>query len=75
MEYLKITDPEWQTMWEQLAEDPRNGGDPVCVLAGQGWEYMGSTLDHHHLRHPCHPGSGKPEYAYIERARAAVAWA
>lgn len=75
MEYLNITHPEWQSMWDQLASDPRNGGDPVCACSGQGWEYMGSTADHHHFRHPCHPSTEKPEYSYIERAGVAFAWA
>lgn len=75
MEYLNITHPEWQKMWDQLASDPRNGGDPVCAFAGNGWEYMGSTPDHHHFRHPCHPATEKTEYGYIERAGVAFAWA
>jgi len=75
MEYLTITHPEWQPMWDQLAADRLNGGDPVCALAGQGWEYMGSTQDHHHFRHPCHPVTEKAEYFYLERAGVAFSWA
>jgi hypothetical protein len=36
---------------------------------------MGSTLDHHHFRHACHPLTNKAEYMYIERAGAALRWA
>ena len=43
MEYLSMTSPEWETMWDQLAEDRLNQGDPICEFAGQAWEYMGST--------------------------------
>lgn len=75
MEYLSITSPEWETMWDQLAEDPLNQGDPICEFAGKGWEYMGSTQNHHHFRHPCHPATEKTEYSYIERAGVAFAWA
>lgn len=75
MEYLTLTDPEWPAMWDQLACDPLNGGDCVCAYAGKGWEYMGSTQDHHHFRHPCHPTTDKAEYCYVERAGVALAWA
>lgn len=75
MEYLTITHPQWQPMWDELASDKRNQNDPVCAYAGHAWEYMGSTADHHHFRHACHPLSNKAEYAYLERAWAAVSWA
>lgn len=72
MEYLTITHPQWQAMWDELATDKLNQGDPVCAHAGYGWEYMGSMADHHHFRHACHPATQKVEYAYLERAWAAV---
>src|SRR5690625_639964 len=77
MEYLTITHPQWPSMWDELARDQRNQGDSVCAFAGHAWEYMGSTVDHHHFRHACHPHTEKVEYAYIERAWAqtSVAWA
>jgi hypothetical protein len=75
MEYLDITHPEWSKMWDELANDRINGGDPVCANLGDSWEYMGSSMDHHHFRHPCHPRTQSTEYAYIERARSAVSWA
>ena len=75
MEYLSMTSPEWETMWDQLAEDRLNQGDPICEFAGQAWEYMGSTKDHHHFRHPCPPATEKTEYIYLERAGVALAWA
>ena len=74
MEYLDVSHPEWDRIWEELAQFPLNDGDRLCVNAGYCWEYMGSSADHHHLRHPHHPASGKAEYIYIERARAAVGW-
>jgi hypothetical protein len=75
MEYLDINHPEWQKMWDQLASYTVNNGDPLCVYEGHCWEYMGSTLDHHHLRHANHPLTLKAEYIYIERARASLGWA
>lgn len=75
MEYLTITHPEWPSMWDQLAEDRLNNGDAVCAFEGKGWEYMGSTQDHHHFRHAFHPATEKVEYFYVERAGVALAWA
>jgi hypothetical protein len=75
MEYLDINHSEWSKMWDELAAYKINSGDHLCVNDGHCWEYMGSTLDHHHFRHACHPGSHRVEYIYIERARAAVGWA
>lgn len=75
MEYLDINNPEWPKMWDELASYPINKGDHLCIYDGECWEYMGSTRDHHHLRHSCHPQTHKAEYIYIERARAAVGWA
>ena len=75
MKYLDINHPEWQKMWDELASYSLNDGDPLCVHEGYCWEYMGSTADHHHLRHACHPLTNKPEYMYIERSGAALRWA
>ncbi|MBU2984314.1 4-diphosphocytidyl-2C-methyl-D-erythritol kinase [Saccharophagus degradans] len=75
MEFLEADHPEWQEMWEHLALHPLNNGDPICRSHNTAWEYMGSTQDHHHLRHAIHPATGKIEYVYIERRRAGVAWA
>jgi hypothetical protein len=75
MEYLTIDNPEWQRMWDELASYKINSGDPLCVNQGDCWEYLGSTADHHHLRHACHPVTERVEYIYIERAGAAVRWA
>jgi hypothetical protein len=75
VEYLNISDNEWPKMWDELADYNINEGDFLCINEGQCWEYMGSTPDHHHFRHACHPRTGSAEYFYLERARAAVAWA
>jgi hypothetical protein len=75
MEYLDINHPEWQRMWDELASYGLNDGDALCINEGHCWEYMGSTVDHHHLRHACHPLTNKVEYMYIERAGAALRWA
>lgn len=76
MEFIEAKDPEWMQMWEQLAQEALNKGDPICAFLGRSWEYMGSTDDHHHLRHLLHPGTGKTEYMYLERRKAAaIAWA
>ena len=75
MEYIDAKDPEWDEMWCQLARDSLNAGDQLCIHRGQSWEYMGSTEDHHTLRHANHPATGQVEYFYIERCRAAVRWA
>lgn len=75
MEFLEANNPEWCDMWEVLALERINHGDPLCLFMGKCWEYMGSTEDHHHLCHPCHPATGKMEFAYIERRRAALEWA
>ena len=75
MEYLDIKHPEWEKMWHELASYAMNNKDPLCIHDGVCWEYMGSTRDHHHLRHPNHPLTLKPEYIYIERAGASLRWA
>lgn len=75
MEYIDISHPEWPRMWDELASYRFNNGDHLCLHDGACWEYMGSTADHHHLRHECHPITQRVEYIYIERARAAVRWA
>ncbi|WP_302723201.1 4-diphosphocytidyl-2C-methyl-D-erythritol kinase [Gilvimarinus gilvus] len=75
MEYLDVSHPEWAKMWDELAGYRLNDGDHLCINEGFCWEYMGSTMDHHHLKHILHPATGKTEYMYIERARAAVGWA
>lgn len=75
MEYLDINHPEWQKMWDELAGYRLNDGDTLCVHEGHCWEYMGSTPDHHHLRHAYHPLTNKAEYMYIERTGAALRWA
>jgi hypothetical protein len=74
MEYLDMSQPEWHRMWDELASYHINRGDALCLNEDHCWEYMGSGQDHHHFRHPCHPLTQKPEYVYIERARAAVSW-
>jgi len=75
MEYIDISHHEWSKMWDELASYKMNNGDHLCINGAQCWEYMGSTLDHHNFRHACHPITHRVEYAYIERARAAVGWA
>lgn len=75
MEYLDINHSEWPKMWDELASYSLNNGDPLCINDGHCWEYMGSTSNHHHLRHNCHPLTNKTEYIYIERAGAALRWA
>ncbi len=72
MEYLDVSHPEWDSMWQQLADYPINKSDPLCVNQGLCWEYMGSTADHHNFRHSKHPVSGRIEHAYIERIRTAT---
>lgn len=77
MEYLDGTHPEWDEMWQQLADDPLNDGDPLCINQGLTWEYMGSSVDHHNFRHSKHPKSGRIEHIYLERTRSAsaIGWA
>ena len=75
MEFIEADNPEWCEMWETLSNDPINHGDAICANFGKAWEYMGSTEDHHCLRHLKHPHTLKVEYAYIERKRAAIPWA
>lgn len=75
MEFLEASDPEWMEIWSELADHPINAGDPICQSANTTWEYMGSTLDHHYLRHEHHPKTDKTEFIYLERRRAAVKWA
>lgn len=75
MEYLDATHPEWLDMWEDLSSYQINNGNPLCIHNGKSWEYMGSTVDHHHFRHEHHPKTQRCEFIYIERCRAAVGWA
>ena len=75
MEFLEAKNPEWSQMWEDLSSYDINRGDPICAFKNSCWEYMGSTRDHHHLRHNLHPGTGKVEFAYIERRRIVAGWA
>lgn len=74
MDFLDAIDPEWSQMWEDLSGYDINRGDPICVFEGSCWEYMGSTRDHHHLRHNCHPFTDKAEFAYIERRKIVAGW-
>ena len=74
MEYLDNSHPEWDPMWQTLASYPINNGDALCINAGQCWEYMGSSSDHHHFRHASHPTTHRAEYIYIERGRSLVGW-
>lgn len=74
MEFLNPSDNEWFEMWAQLADYPMNRGDSQCPFMGAQWEYMGSTTDHHHFRHPKHPATGKAEYFYLERRRSIQGW-
>jgi len=75
LEYIDTNDAEWDGMWSQLASYDLNDGDQLCINQGQSWEYMGSTEDHHHLRHANHPRTEQAEYIYIERCRASISWA
>lgn len=75
MEFLEAQHAEWHDMWSGLASYPINGDDPICLNNGKCWEYMGSSADHHHFRHPLHPRTDKTEYLYVERRRAAMGWA
>lgn len=74
MEYIDLSHPEWARMWDELSQYKINNGDSMCLNGPDCWEYMGSTLDHHTLQHVKHPVTGKTEYIYIERVRAAVNW-
>lgn len=74
MEYLDSGHTEWSGMWEQLACQPINNGDQLCIYNGHCWEYLGSSADHHNFRHERHPLTLKTEYIYLERIRAAVGW-
>lgn len=74
MEFVDAKDPEWSDMWEELATYELNDGDPICVNNQECWEYMGSTRDHHHLRHGLHPKTEKIEFIYIERKKSLVNW-
>ena len=75
MEFLEASHKEWCDMWEDLSLQAVNHGDPICLSQGSCWEYMGSTLDHHHFRHLAHPHSGTKEFIYIERRQLRFAWA
>lgn len=75
MQFIDINHPEWPQMWEEVASYSINAGDALCINEGHCWEYMGSTADHHHLRHASHPMTNKTEYMYIERTGAALRWA
>ena len=75
MEFIEARHPEWMLMWEQLAQEHLNEGDPICAFLGCAWEYMGSTPHHHHFRHLLHPRTGKTEYMYFERRPASANWA
>ena len=75
MEFIEASNPEWLEMWTELSTHTLNNGDPICEFMGKSWEYMGSTEDHHHLRHLRHPYTGKEEFVYIERKRASIKWA
>lgn len=75
MEFLEAINPEWSQMWEGLSGYSINNGDPICEFKGFGWEYMGSSRHHHHLRHSLHPKTKKIEFAYIERRKILAGWA
>lgn len=67
---LKIDSPEWEYMWDWVANHPINKGieNPSLALntdVNEGWQYMGSRRQNkiviHELRHRCHPYSQKRE--------------
>ncbi len=76
MEFIEAKNPEWLDMWSELSAHPLNNGDPICLFKERAWEYMGSTQDHHHLRHRLHPKTQTEEFVYIERRRSCLpqAW-
>ena len=71
---IKRESPEWDYMWEWLANHPLNEGlaEPTVAFdadSGEAWQYMGSWFDGkdysstiHQFRHRCHPSNQKREY-------------
>lgn len=66
---IKIDSPEWDYMWNWIAEHPLNkdNAEPmVCSNEGEVWQYMGSFMNDnkvvHEFRHRLHPVTGERAY-------------
>jgi len=70
--WITKDDPEWEIMWDALANDPFNAGLPnprEAINDGEVWQYMGTEGDgeeaHHVFRHRRHPKTNRREYITI----------
>ena len=59
---VKKDSPEWNYMWDELAKNPLNAGQPDpfdCESEGECWQYMDSGYVNnkwvHEFRHRYHP--------------------
>lgn len=74
LEFIDHNHSEWNSMWEQLSQDPLNGGNALCINEGHCWEYVSSSPDHHYFRHNFHPATNRPEHIYLERSSSKFHW-
>jgi hypothetical protein len=58
---IELDETELNRAWDELAKDPLNNGDKVCLHPQfhEAWEYMGSNELAHNFRHRCHPSTGR----------------
>lgn len=70
---IKNGSPEWERMWQKLADHPINKGleEPTVALNpdnGEVWQYMGSFREGghtiHEMRHRSHPNDNGERYLY-----------
>lgn len=70
---IKQDSPEWERMWQKLADHPINKGleEPTVALNpdnGEVWQYMGSFRQDahtvHEFRHRSHPNDNGERYLY-----------
>jgi hypothetical protein len=73
MVLIKIGSPEWEYMWNWLAEHPLNEGlktPSIAMNEGEAWQYMGSFKQNdkiiHSFRHRCHPRHGQRVELHVE---------
>ncbi len=69
---IKKDSPEWEYMWQWLADNPLNSdlSDPrTAANKDIIWRYNGSYGQGkrviHHFRHECHPTLNEPKDLYV----------
>ena len=74
---IKIGSPEWDYMWNWIAEHPLNKDNEqptVCLNNDEAWQYMGSYIQKdkaiHEFRHRNHPLTNRVEKLSVNASEA-----